>query len=140
MKSPCRLSWFLMLVVVHLSTRVVAATGEEVTLKIASSPRHEGRIDSKLFGNFVELLDDVVPGMWAELLNDRGFEGVVPAAKWVYYDGSATFCDRTWDKTDDWTIEKSDAANGPQSARISGHKDRWTGLTQSGLVVKTGET
>ncbi len=117
----------------------VTATAEDVSFKISSSPRHNGRIDPKLFGNFVELLDDLAPGMWAELLNDRGFEGVVPAARWVYYDGSPTFCDRAWDKGEDWSVETEGAFNGPRCARISSRDDRWSGLTQSGLTVKAGE-
>ena len=68
--------------------------------------------------------------MWAERLNDRGFEGVTPAANWVYYDGSPTFCDRAWDKSEDWSIEQQGAFNGSQCARITGRKDRWSGLTQ----------
>ena len=137
MKSPRRwICCFLVVIAVSPGGRLAA---EEVSLKVSASPRHEGRIDPKLFGNFIELLDDLVPGMWAELLNDRGFEGVVPAANWVYYDGSATFCDRAWDRNADWTIETSGAFNGPRCARISGGKDRWSGLTQSGLAVRTGE-
>jgi alpha-N-arabinofuranosidase len=107
-------------------------------LKISAKPLHTGRINPMLFGNFIELLDDLCPGMWAELLNDRGFEGVVPAAKWVYYDGSPTFCDRTWDRTKDWAVETSGAFNGPRCARITGPEDRPAGLTQSGLSVRGG--
>jgi alpha-N-arabinofuranosidase len=91
-----------------------------------------------LFGNFIELLDDLVPGMWAELLNDRGFEGVTQPAKWVYYDGSPTTCDRQWDQGEDWTLETIGAFNGPRCARIAGRQDRAVGLTQSGLAVNQG--
>ena len=113
---------------------------DEVSVRISARPLHGGRINPMLFGNFIELLDDLVPGMRAEMLNDRGFEGVVPAAKWVYYDGSATFCDQAWDKSEDWSIENSGAFNGPNCARITARNDRWAGLTQSGLAVKSGET
>ena len=133
-----RISCFLVLITTQLGGRLVTAA-EEASVKVSSRPRHDGRIDRKLFGNFIELLDDLVPGMWAELLNDRGFEGVVPAAKWVYYDGSPTFCDRAWDKSEDWSIETKAAFNGPRCARISGRRDRWRGLTQSGLTVQSGE-
>jgi alpha-L-arabinofuranosidase len=136
MKSRIRRISFLLAMI---ATPLGGATAEDVSFKVSSSPRHDGRIDPKIFGNFVELLDDLAPGMWAELLNDRGFEGVVPAARWVYYDGSSTFCDRVWDKSEDWSIEKKEAFNGPQCARISAREDRWSGLTQSGLAVKTGE-
>jgi alpha-N-arabinofuranosidase len=128
----------MLLIATHLGGRVDTLRAEELSFKVYSHPRHDGRIDSKLFGNFIELLDDLVPGMWAESLNDRGFEGVAPAAKWVYYDGSPTFCDRPWDRSDDWSIERQGVFNGSQCARISGRKDRWSGLTQSDLAIKSG--
>ena len=134
-----RLACLLVLIATLLGGQAVTLNAEEILTKISSKPRHDGRIDPKLFGNFIELLDDLVPGMWAESLNDRGFEGVMPAARWVYYDGSSTFCDRGWDRSEDWSIERQGAFNGSQCARITGSKERWSGLTQSGLAVKTGE-
>src|ERR1035441_958076 len=70
---------------------------------IHAQPLHSGRISPMLFGNFVELLDDVVPSMWAEMLNDRSFEGVIRAANWSYYDGKPDFCDREWDQNATWS-------------------------------------
>ena len=127
------------MVLVLAATIGAAAIADDLAVKISARPRHDGRIDPKLFGNFIELLDDLVPGMWAEMLNDRGFEGVVPAANWVYYDGSATFCDRSWDGTADWSLEEAGAFNGPRCARIDARDDRWAGVTQSGLAVKADE-
>ncbi len=140
-KTPRRsLSHLLLILAFASSGRIVPATADEVTLKISPNPRHDGRIDPKLFGNFIELLDDLVPGMWAEMLNDRGFEGVIPAAKWVYYDGSATFCDRAWERNEDWTIDTTGPYNGPRCARISAQKERWSRLAQAGLAVRDGES
>jgi alpha-L-arabinofuranosidase len=110
----------------------------DAVLKVSSRPLHDGRINPMLFGNFIELLDDLCPGMYAEMLNDRGFEGVRPPANWVYYDGSPTFCDRQWDRGTDWEIETKDAFNGPRCARITAHGGRAAELTQSGLAVITG--
>jgi alpha-N-arabinofuranosidase len=117
----------------HASHAIHAA---DATLKVSQKALHDGRINPMLFGNFIELLDDQCPGMWAEMLNDRGFEGVTPTAKWVYYDGTPTFCDRKWDENQDWTVEATGAFNGRCCARITGREDRAVGLTQSGLVVK----
>ena len=102
-------------------------------------PLHSGRINPMLFGNFIELLDDLVPGMWGEMLNDRGFEGVTPPAKWVYYDGAPTLCDRRWDKGDRWAVETKGVFNGPRCVRITGLGDRVASLTQSGLAVKNAK-
>ncbi len=111
----------------------------EDTLKVSNRPLHDGRINPMLFGNFIELLDDLVPGMRAEMLNDRGFEGVVPPANWVYYDGSPTFCDRAWDTSPDWTPTEDDQPfTGRRSARIVADGERPSRLSQSGLAVKAG--
>ena len=48
--------------------RRAVAQNDEVRLKVYSSPLHQGRISPMLCGNFMELLDDLVPGMWAEML------------------------------------------------------------------------
>jgi alpha-L-arabinofuranosidase len=117
-----------------------SVNGAEPSLKVFNRPLHSGRINPMLFGNFIELLDDLVPGMWAEMLNDRGFEGVVPPANWVYYDGSPTFCDRGWDKGPDWALQTNGAFNGPRCARITGHANRPAELTQAGLAVTEGKT
>jgi len=122
-----------------VADRSAVATAD-TSLKVLSRPLHDGRINPMLFGNFIELLDDLVPGMWAELLNDRGFDGVTKPAKWVYYDGSPTFCDRQWDKGDNWVRETAGAFNGPRCARITGQQDRAVGLTQSGLAVNQGSS
>src|SRR5690348_12103821 len=122
---------------VTLAANVVRA---EETLKVSNEPLHDGRINPMLFGNFIELLDDVVPSMWAEMLNDRDFEGVVPPANWVYYDGSPTFCDRTWDKSEDWTATSDDAPfTGQKCAKIVAVGERAAKLSQAGLEVKQGE-
>jgi len=105
---------------------------------IQAQPLHSGQIDPKLFGNFIELLDDVVPGMWAEMLNDRSFEGVTRPANWCYYDGSLDICDRQWDSNPTWTYETEKPFNAARCARLTPTPLRPATLTQSGLAVKKG--
>jgi alpha-L-arabinofuranosidase len=93
-----------------------------------------------LFGNFIELLDDVVPSMWAEMLNDRSFEGVTRAANWSYYDGKPDFCDREWDRNPSWSYDTNSPFNGARSARLTATRRQPATLTQSGLAVKRGMT
>ena len=93
-----------------------------------------------LLGNFVELLDDVVPGMWAEMLNDRSFEGVTRAANWSYYDGKPDVCDRDWDHNATWSYDTDNPFNGARSARLIARRHQPAFLTQSGLAVKSGLT
>jgi alpha-N-arabinofuranosidase len=125
---------------VLLLAALPVSAAEPVKLKVPDKPLHDGRIRPTLFGNFIELLDDLVPGMRAEMLNDRGFEGVVPAANWVYFDGSPTLCDRPWDKSDDWATDTAGAFNGSRCARLTVPAGRAVELSQSELAVRAGET
>jgi alpha-N-arabinofuranosidase len=113
-----------------------ATESAEETLKVSNRTLHDGRINPMLFGNFMELLDDLVPGMWAEMLNDRGFEGILPPANWVYYDGSPTFCDRAW-VSPDWTTDDK-PFTGRRCAKIVANGKRPSRMSQSGLTVKQG--
>lgn len=113
----------------------VAADPARVTATIHSALLNSGTVDPKIFGNFIELLDDVVPGMWAELLNDRSFEGVTPPANWCYYDGSLDICDRQWDTNATWSRVTENPFNGARCAKLSA-RDLPATLTQSGLSAR----
>ena len=91
----------------------------KVNTIIHSQALHAGKISPRLFGNFIELLDDVAPGMWAELLNDRSFEGIIPSANWCYFDGSLDICDRPWDPNATWTRDPENPFNGARNARLT---------------------
>jgi alpha-N-arabinofuranosidase len=114
------------------------ASPASFTNLIEAQPLHAGRIDPMLFGNFIELLDDLAPGMWAEMLNDRSFEGVIPAANWSYFDGKPDFCDRTWGTNASWSIDTANPFNGARCARLAALPSQPAILTQSGLAVKNG--
>ncbi len=132
----------LLVALISLTAAVVSlkasAEPPAATTIIHAQPLHAGRIDPKLFGNFIELLDDVAPGMWAEMLNDRSFEGVTRLANWCYYDGSPDFCDREWDTNTTWSYDTENPFNGKRSARLNASRTRPASMTQSGLAVKTG--
>jgi alpha-L-arabinofuranosidase len=116
-----------------------AGTGDNpVHLKVYSTPLHGGRISPMLYGGFVELLDDLVPGMWAEMLGDRGFEGILPTSTWDYFRGEPNLCDRDWDKSPDWSYDTSNPFNDKQSCRLEAHPGGPVRLTQSGLAVRKG--
>ncbi len=117
-----------------------ALSADTLNLVVLSKPLHSGRISPMLYSGFVELLDDVVPGMWAEMLGDRNFEGVVPTANWVYHLGALNLCDRDWDKNETWTYSTENPWNGAQSAKLMAAKNRPAQLTQSQLAVKKGMT
>ena len=113
----------------------VAAQDAPARASIRAEPLAGGRIEPTLFGNFMELLDDVVPGSWAELLNDRSFAGVVPTADWVYYDGSLDICDRQWDTNATWSYDADNPFNGQRCAKLTAGPGP-ASLTQSGLAAR----
>jgi alpha-N-arabinofuranosidase len=109
-------------------------------MKISATPLHSGRISPMLYGGFVELLDDHVPGMWAEMLNDRSFEGVQPAVFWCYSTGAPTTCDREWDRASTWSPDDAEHFDGVRSARLTARPSGPAVLSQSGLAVARGMT
>jgi alpha-L-arabinofuranosidase len=117
---------------------VSSPASEPEDLVILNKPLHSGRISPLLYSGFVELLDDVVPGMWAEMLGDRGFEGLLPTANWVYHLGALNLCDRDWDKDETWAYSPEEPWNGAQSAKLTASKNRPARLAQSHLAVKKG--
>src|ERR1039458_7502309 len=130
----------LAIVLVGLGLSIVRAEPSGASAIIHAQPLHAGRIDPMLFGNFIELLDDLAPGMWAEMLNDRSFEGVTKPAAWCYYDGSPDICDRPWDTNASWSCDTQDSFNGARCARITAASRQPGSLTQSGLAVTKGMT
>ncbi len=106
-----------------------------LVIKVAASPMNSGRITNMLYGGFIEFIDDLVPGMWAEMLNDRGFEGVKPT-NWIYYTGEPNVCDVDWDKSDCWSYDTNQPFNGKQSAKIVAKSGKPGVLTQQKLAVK----
>jgi alpha-L-arabinofuranosidase len=133
------LSVFLILILLPSGPPAEAGTASgELTLKVLAEPLHGGRISPMLYGGFVELLDDVVPGMWAEMLGDRGFEGVLPTSTWDYFRGEPNLCDRDWDKGPDWSYDADRPFNDRQSCRLEARKDAPARLTQSALAVRQG--
>jgi alpha-L-arabinofuranosidase len=130
---------FLIGVAAVLAAWPAAAQNPPVAATILATPVPGARIEPTMFGNFMELLDDVVPGSWAELLNDRSFAGVIPTADWVYYDGSLDICDRQWDTNGTWRYDTNNPFNGTHCARLTAGAEP-ASLTQSGLSVRRGVT
>jgi alpha-L-arabinofuranosidase len=132
------LALFLLLVLPLVPSRGDPSQSEATVLKVYSRPAGAGRISPMLYGGFVELLDDHVPGMWAEMLGDRGFEGVLPTSTWDYFRGQPNLCDRDWDRSAGWTYDAERPFNDRQSCRLDVRGDRPAFLTQGGLAVHKG--
>jgi alpha-N-arabinofuranosidase len=126
----------IILLALCVASQVPAAAA---SVKIYARPASSGKISPYLFGSFIELLDDLVPGMRAEMLNDRGFDGVQPSAGWCYYNGEPNICDREWDTSDTWAYDTDKPFNGSRSVKLLAGKDI-ASLTQSGMATKKGMT
>ncbi|MDD4645496.1 MAG: carbohydrate binding domain-containing protein [Bacteroidales bacterium] len=133
----------LLITILLFTVTTVVCSGQKAVqpptlVKISDKPLHAGRINPMIYGGFIELLDDLVPGMWAEMLNDRNFEGVEKASRWCYYLGEPNFCDREWDHSATWSYDTVMPFNGSRSARLTTRKEENAALIQSGLAVKKG--
>ncbi len=115
-------------------------SGPAFRIRVLSEPLHAGRISPLLYGNFMEMLDDVIPGMWAEMLGNRGFEGVEPTAAWVYHKGARNLMDRDWDAGGTWSLDADRPWNAARSACLEAARGRPGRLEQSALAVKKGLT
>jgi alpha-N-arabinofuranosidase len=136
----CQLNACAIRLVILLLMTLFSLRGEPapVAVVIHDEPLNSGRISPMLFGNFIELLDDLAPGMWAEMLNDRSFEGVIKSDNRSYFDGRLDFCDRQWDTNGTWGIETANPFNGARCAKLTASRSQPARLTQSGLAVKNG--
>jgi alpha-L-arabinofuranosidase len=109
-------------------------------ITVTSLPLHAGRVSPLLYGGFIELLDDLVPGMRAEMLNDRKFGGIEPATASYYYTGAPNVCDRPWNASETWRMDADGPFPGIRSVRLSPRIGRDASLSQSGLAVRAGMT
>src|SRR6476646_5182447 len=46
-------------------------------ITVSSEPLFDTPLSPLIYGDFIEFLNDLIPGMWAERLQDRSFEGVL---------------------------------------------------------------
>ncbi len=120
--------------------RSEAESENSTVATIHAETLHNGKVSPLLFGNFIELLDDVVPGIWAEMLNDRSLEGVEPMIRRDYFDGTPDFCDRQWDANETWTCDSSQPFNGARCAKLISVEHKPAILSQSGLAVRKDMT
>ena len=138
MTAASRKTLLAAVLVLYASAPAVPRSGRPAPLKIFAEPMNEGRLTPLLYGNFIELLDDVIPGMWAEMLGNRGFEGVEPTAGWVYHQGALNLSDRDWEADPSWTTDPERAFNASRAARLTATAGAPARLAQAGLAVRKG--
>ncbi len=95
------------------------------------------------YGQFIEYLCDLVPGMWAEKIYNASFEGVVPYN--VAFRKETDFREKPWYPVGavhrgDYALDEENPFNGKVSQRISVEGEPCTlGIAQDDLFVESGK-
>ncbi|MDP2896797.1 MAG: alpha-L-arabinofuranosidase C-terminal domain-containing protein [bacterium] len=93
------------------------------------------------YGQFIEYLCDLVPGMWAERICNASFEGVVPYD--VAFRKETDFREKPWYPVGavnrgDYALDEENPFNGKVSQRIGVEGEPCTlGIAQDGLFVES---
>jgi alpha-L-arabinofuranosidase len=148
-----------------VATADVALSPTDGAINITSEPLYEGTISPMIYGEFVEFLNDMIPGMWAEKIEDRSFEGILqpgciypPGTNWVYPRWRPFTCalpdsKGRWFQQDTnleplpeiaaFELDTADPFAGKQSAKVTvGPGDGrpcFAGIEQPGIAVKAGQ-
>jgi alpha-N-arabinofuranosidase len=114
-------------------------------LKVTSEFLRPGSISPMQYGQFIEYLCDLVPGMWAEKLYDGSFEGPTPY-KFAYL-RQTDFREKPWYPSGatnraDYSLDRSDPVSGAVCQKIAATDGTpcTVGISQDGIAVERGKT
>jgi alpha-N-arabinofuranosidase len=109
-------------------------------LRVTREPLYPGEISPLQYGQFIEYLCDLVPGMWAEKLYDGSFEGLSPYR--FHYLKETDFREKPWYPTGavnraEFGQDPGDPVGGRFAERIAvaGGAPCTVGIAQDGLAV-----
>jgi alpha-N-arabinofuranosidase len=112
-------------------------------IRVTSDPLCPGAISPLQYGQFIEYLCDLVPGMWAEKLYDGSFEGLTPY-KFVYLK-ETDFREKPWHPSGatnraEYTLDRQTKVSGEVSQKIAVTEGPpcTVGLSQDGIYVERG--
>jgi alpha-N-arabinofuranosidase len=116
----------------------------KVPLKITREPLCPGEISSLQYGQFIEYLCNLVPGMWAEKLYDGSFEGLSPYK--VAFLKQTDFHEQPWYPSGavnraGYTLDRSCPVSGDVAQKIAvpGGPPCTVGLSQNGIALEGGK-
>src|SRR5262249_43967642 len=112
-------------------------------LKVPRDFLRPGTINPWQYGQFIEYLCDLVPGMWAEKLYDGSFEGPTPY-KFAYL-RQTDFREKPWYPSGAtnravYSLDKSDPVSGAvaQKIAVGGAAPCTVGIAQDGIAMERG--
>jgi alpha-N-arabinofuranosidase len=117
-----------------------ALDGARAPLRVTREALYPESISPLQYGQFVEYLCDLVPGMWAEKLCDGSFEGLTPYK--VHYLKETDFRDRPWYPTG--ATNRAEFSRDPgkpvggrfaQKVAVAGGAPCTVGIAQDGLAI-----
>jgi alpha-N-arabinofuranosidase len=116
----------------------------QAVIKMTRAPLVDAEISPYQYGQFIEYLCDLVPGMWAEKLHDGSFEGASPYK--VVFRRQTDFKERPWYPCGavnraEYTLDRGDAISGQVSQRIRVTEGApcTVGIAQDGIAVERGK-
>lgn len=116
---------------------------DQAPITVTNRPLNPGKIDPGQYGQFIEYLCNLVPGMWAEKLYDGSFEGLSPY-KFVFLK-ETDFKERPWVPSgavnrSEVTQDREHPVSGDCCERISvpAGAPCVAGIKQSGIAVQQG--
>jgi alpha-N-arabinofuranosidase len=116
----------------------------KVPLKVTRDFLRPGTISPMQYGQFIEYLCDLVPGMWAEKLYDGGFEGLTPYR--FAYLKQTDFREKPWYPSGatnraEYTLGRNNPVGGAVSQKIAVADGApcAVGISQDGIAVEHGK-
>ncbi|HZT42574.1 MAG TPA: alpha-L-arabinofuranosidase C-terminal domain-containing protein [Chthonomonadaceae bacterium] len=113
------------------------------SIRVTNEPLCSGEINPYQYGQFIEYLCNLVPGMWAEKLYDGSFEGLSPY-NFVYLK-ETDFKEKPWYPSGatnraEYTLDHDTKVSGEVSQKIATEGDSpcTVGISQDGIAVQKG--
>jgi alpha-N-arabinofuranosidase len=131
-------------VLLILTASAAAAEPAKSPLKLLPDAHCPGEISPLQYGQFIEYLCNLVPGMWAEKLYDGSFEGLSPYK--VAFLKQSDFREQPWYPSGavnraEYALDRNNPVSGEVAQRIA-VKDGspcTVGLSQNGIALERGK-
>ncbi len=149
MRIACVVALGIVFLVVR-TNQAVSADGPDkadparTTLKVTRDSLRPGTIHPMQYGQFIEYLCDLVPGMWAEKLYDGSFEGLTPY-KFAYL-RQTDFREKPWYPSGAtnrgvYILDRNDPISGIVCQKIDAKAGPpcTVGISQDGIAVERGK-